>query len=383
MKKINFAKLNIDKNDLLLLKKVVNTGVLVHGTYTDKFEKLFCKFTKAKYAISISSCTAGLHLSCLALGIGRGDEVIVPAMSHTASAHCVEYTGAKAVFTDINYETGNIKIEDIEKKINKNTKAIIVVHMAGLSADIKNILKIAKKYNLKIIEDCAHSLGSKYGKTHLGNFGSTGVFSFYPTKQLTTGEGGMVITNNKNLYLKIKSLKAFGIDTPPHLRKKPGVYDVLDLGFNYRMTEFQAALGFAQLKRYKANLNIRKYNAKLLVKNISQLSKIYCNKFHDNCSYFIFQIFFEKKKERDAAAIFLKKQKIGFSIHYAKPITSLRYYKNKYNLDKKNYKNAHLYADRSISLPVYNQLTRSEINYLSNTLKEIDNLFKIRSKNFY
>ena len=159
----------------------------------------------------------------MALGIKKGDEVIVPAQTHAATAHSVEYTGAKAVFADIDYSNGNISLNDIEKKINKRTKAIIPVHMAGKSCDMNGLLKIAKKYKLKIIEDCAHALGSHYGGKHLGNFGSTGSFSFYPTKQITTGEGGMLVTNDLKLFNKINKLKAFGIDTPPQLRKKPGI----------------------------------------------------------------------------------------------------------------------------------------------------------------
>ena len=194
-------------------------GWLAHGYYSSKFEEEFKKFTKSKYAITLSSCTAGLHLSCMALGIKKGDEVIVPAQTHAATAHSVEYTGAKAVFADIDYSNGNISLNDIEKKINKRTKAIIPVHMAGKSCDMNGLLKIAKKYKLKIIEDCAHALGSHYGGKHLGNFGSTGSFSFYPTKQITTGEGGMLVTNDLKLFNKINKLKAFGIDTPPQLRK--------------------------------------------------------------------------------------------------------------------------------------------------------------------
>ena len=203
---IKFSKPNIFDEDLNLVKKTIKSGWLTHGKNTKMFEEKFQKYTNSKYAVTVSSCTAALHLSCMAIGLKKGDEVIVPAMSHTATSHAVEYTGAKTVFVDIDFKTGNIDPEKIEKKITNKTKAIIIVHMAGLSCEIESIQKITKKYNLKLIEDCAHSVGTKYKKIHVGNFGISGCFSFYPTKQITTGEGGMLVTNNKDFYRKITNL---------------------------------------------------------------------------------------------------------------------------------------------------------------------------------
>ena len=206
MKEIKFSISNISSQDNSIVQKILKSGWLTHGKYTNLFEKEFCKFTKAKYAVSVSSCTAGLHLSCLAAGFKKGDEVIVPAQTHTATAHAVEYTGAKVIFADIEPLTGNIDINEILKKITKKTKGIIIVHMAGYPCDVKKILKICKKKNLKLIEDCAHGLGTYIKKKHVGNFGKSGSFSFYPTKQITTGEGGMVVTNDFNFFKKIKSI---------------------------------------------------------------------------------------------------------------------------------------------------------------------------------
>ena len=218
MKNIKFAEVNIKKNDLKLVNKVLTSGWLAHGKHSEEFEKQICKFTKAKYAVTVSSCTAGLHLSFLAYGLKKGDEVIVPAMTHTATAHAIEYTGARAVFCDIDYKTGNICTSSFKKKITYKTKAVAVVHMAGFAANIDEILSVCKK-NIKIIEDCAHALGTTYKNKHVGLFGLAGVFSFYPTKQITTGEGGVLISNNKIFIEKIKKLKAFGIDSPPQMRK--------------------------------------------------------------------------------------------------------------------------------------------------------------------
>ena len=166
-----------------------------------------------------SSCTSALHLSCLASGFKKGDEVIVPSQTHAATAHAVEYTGAKARLVDIDLYSGNININEIKKALNKKTKGIIVVHMAGYSCDLDVIIKLCKEKKITLIEDCAHALGTTYKKKHVGNFGISGCFSFYPTKQITTGEGGALITNNKKLYLKIKKLKAFGINKDINQRK--------------------------------------------------------------------------------------------------------------------------------------------------------------------
>ena len=209
---IKFSEQKIKKNDLKTVIKSIKSGWLTHGKYTELFENEFKKFTKAKYCITVSSCTAGLHLSCIVANLKKGDEVLVPAMTHTATSHAVEYVGATPKFVDIEMFNGTISIESLKKNITKKTKALIIVHMSGYPCKMKEILKICKKYKIKLIEDCAHALGTKYNSHHAGLFGMTGCFSFYPTKQITTGEGGMVITNDKAVYNKIKMLKAFGID---------------------------------------------------------------------------------------------------------------------------------------------------------------------------
>ena len=209
MKEIKFSIPNISKQDINLVGKIIRSGWLTHGKYTSLFENEIKKFTKAKYAVSVSSCTAGLHISCLAAGFKKGDEVIIPAQTHTATAHAVEYTGAKAIFSDVDYPSGNISLIDLKRKVTKKTKGLIVVHMAGYPCDMKKIMTFCKKNKIHVLEDCAHAMGSFFKGVHAGNFGVSGSFSFYPTKQITTGEGGVVITNDKNFYDKIRKLKAF------------------------------------------------------------------------------------------------------------------------------------------------------------------------------
>jgi len=370
MKNIPFSTPDILESDLETVNAVIRSGWLAHGEYSAKLEQLFCEFTGAKHATTVSSATAGLHLSCLVAGFGPGDEVIVPAQTHTATAHAVEYTGAKAVFVDVNGISGNISIQAIEKIINSSTKGIIPVHMAGYSCKMDAIRLICDENNLVLIEDCAHAIGTLFNDQHVGNFGITGNFSFYPTKQITTGEGGIVISNDKEVINEIKKLKAFGIDTSPELRIKPGVYDVQGLGYNYRMTDFQAALGAGQMNRYQSNLSRRKKNAKLYSDFFSDLEDVSYTSYSENNSYFLFQILLSKSIDRDELLLHLKEKGIGFSIHYATPVPLMSYYKRKYDYKKDQFPNALNYGLQSVSLPVHPKLTTSDILYVCDTVKK-------------
>ena len=364
---VKFSKPNINVKDIKNVVNILQSGWLTHGKYTQLFEKSFAAFTGAKYCTTVSSCTAGLHLSCIASGFKKGDEVIVPAMTHTATAHAVEFTGAKAVFLDVENLTGNLNLKIISKAVTKKTKGIIVVQMAGYPSEIKKIARFCKQKKIKLIEDCAHSVGSKISGKHLGNFGESGCFSFYPTKQITTGEGGVVITNNKSFFKKIKKLKAFGINKDINERKKQGEYDVESLGYNYRMTDFQSALGLGQLKNYKMKKKKRHKIAQRYIQNLKSENKISFLKFSKNCSYFIFQVFV---KNRDKILKILREKRIGVSVHYATPLPLMTYYKKKYNYSVTNFKNALSYSKENISLPVYPGLKRFQISRICKILKD-------------
>ena len=308
MKKIPFSNPDIIEKDIKLVSKVIESGWLIHGKYSKLLEDLFCEYTGAKYATTVSNCTAGLHLSCLAAGFSNNDEVIVPAQTHVATAHAVEYTGAKPIFSDVDPNTGNIQIESIISNLSNKTKGIIPVHMAGYPCNMKAIKKLCQENDLILIEDCAHGIGSTFENKHVGTFGKSGCFSFYPTKQITTGEGGIVISNDGDFIEKINQLKAFGIDTPPEIRTKPGFYDVRNLGYNYRMTDFQAALGFGQMQRYDFNLKKRKENAKLYFELLRGENNLISNKINKDCSYFLYPINLKDNIKRDKVLLELKKK---------------------------------------------------------------------------
>ncbi len=369
MKKIPFSSPDITKADIAAVDDVIKSGWLAHGEYSEKLETAFANYTNSKYATTVSNCTAGLHLSCLAAEFQSGDEVIVPAQTHTATAHAVEFTGAKAVFADVDPISGNILLEEIKSKINKRTKGLIPVHMAGYPCDMNEIKIMCDENNIALIEDCAHALGTTYNQKHAGNYGISGCFSFYPTKQITTGEGGIVISNDKKIIEKIKQMKAFGIDTPPELRKKPGVYDVKDLGYNYRMTDFQAALGFGQLDRYKDNVKGRRNNAKIYCDTLSNNSISFTNYDVKN-SYFLFQIILDDSIDRDYVVSYLIKNGIGVSIHYATPVPLMTYYRKKYGYKENDFPNAVKYGNQSISLPVHPKLSESDISYVCKILNQ-------------
>ena len=362
---IPFSKSNFTNTIYKNVTSVLKSGWLTHGKFTKLFEDEFRRYTKSNYAVTVSSCTAGLHLSCLAAGFKKGDEVIVTAMSHTATSHAVEYTGAKVKFVDIENLTGNIDISEIEKNISKKTKGLILVHMAGYPCDMKKILKICKRYKITLLEDCAHAVGTFYDKRHVGNFGMSGSFSFYPTKQITTGEGGIVITKSKKIYEKIRSLKGFGIDKDINQRKKQGQYDVKYLGFNYRMTDFQAALGYEQIKKYNLNLKKRKQIAKRYNKNFKNNDEVQSMPLNDDCSYFVFQIFV---KNRDKILKLLKKKKYQVSVHYATPLPWMTYYYSKYKLKNKFFLKTINYAKTNISLPCYPKMKMKDVDKISRVI---------------
>ena len=227
-------------------------GRLTLGENVSKFEKKFAKFTKSKYAIAVSNATSALHLSLMSLGIGRGDEVIIPDLTFIATANAVLMTGATPVLVDVEPKNFQISIDSIQKSVTKKTKAILPVHLYGKSCDMNSIQKIAKKNNLKIIEDCAHAIGTKYKNKHVGTFGDSGCFSFYPSKNITTFEGGMIITNSKKLDENLRMGRNHGINRTLKDRyssKYPWEYDIKQHGYNYRLDEIRSTLGINQLKR--------------------------------------------------------------------------------------------------------------------------------------
>lgn len=369
---IPFGKPIIGNEEFNSIKKVLDSGILVHGEVTKEFEEKFAKRVGSEFAISVSSCTAGLHLALFCEGIKEGDKVAVPAMTHVATAHVVELTGATPIFIDVEKETGNMDCEKLLLASKENNlKAIIPVHYLGLPCNMDKINEIAKSNHSLVIEDCALAMDAKYGSLNAGNLGDCASFSFYPVKHMTSVEGGMVTTNNPKLAALIKKKKAFGYNKSLGERSRPGQYDVDQLGYNYRMNEIEAAVGLCQLERLDKHQKIRERNYKVLYNKLKELDKI--KVFPDNSeksssSYYCFNLVLSESLnlDRDEVQDKLKNVGIGTSIHYPSAVPLFKYYSEKYGYRKGDFPVSEWLGARTISLPVGPHIDEEEINYIAN-----------------
>ena len=375
MVQIPFGKPMIGKKEKDAVLDVLSGPVLVHGSRSKKFEIDFASYTSAPIAVALSSCTAALHLAYFDLGIGPGDEVIVPAQTHNATAHAVEYTGAKPVFVDAEMETGNIDIDQIEGHITPNTRAISVVHFLGMPVAMDRIVEIAKKHGLFVLEDCALSLGSYYNGRHTGLHGDAGCFSFYPVKHITTAEGGMLVTKHRDMADRISSKRAFGVNRAHGERKIPGIYDVTMLGYNYRMNEIQAAIGIEQLKRIDDFLKQRKKNYLALAGGLGEIDEIELfqsshDSFESSC-YCLSVILNNKIRDKRFDIVqLLNYNGVGTSVYYPKPVPHFTYYRNKYGYDDGSFPIAAEISYNSVALPVGPHLSVGDMEYIVTIIKK-------------
>lgn len=385
--KIPIARTNLTETEINSVLEPLRSGWLVQGPKVEQFEKKWSDFTGAKYSIAVTSCTSALHLSLVALGIKAGDEVIVPAFTWISTANVVEHVGAKLVFCDIDINTFNIDVAQIESKITKYTKAIIPVHLFGLAADMSFINNIAKKYNLKVVEDAACGFGSRYRKQHVGTFGNTGCFSFHPRKAITTGEGGMIITNNSKIAEKLRCLRDHGAamsDLQRHKGTKPYLLaDHPEAGFNQRMTDMQAAIGSAQMNRAHDIIRERqrlaaRYNQSFNNIKWLQTPAKYHNFEHGYQSYPC--LFLPERTKKALQKLNIKEikqinktrndlmdelQNEGISTRPAThAVHMLSYYKNKYKISPKDFPNAFIANDCSISLPLFHGMKKDEQDFV-------------------
>ena len=382
--KVPIAKVNLTKNEINSVLEPLKNGWLVQGPKVKEFEDNWSNFTGVNHSIAVTSCTSAMQLSLLALGFSEGDEAIVPAFTWISTANVVEQLGGKVVFCDIKLDTFNIDVDQIEKKISQKTKAILPVHLFGMPADMKKIKVIAQKYNLKVIEDAACGFGSKINNQHVGSFGDVGCFSFHPRKAITTGEGGMVTTNNKELAEKIRVLRDHGAvisDLQRHLGPKPYLLaDHIEAGYNQRMTDMQAALGLAQMNRAEDILIERAKIAKKYIVGFKDCKQVILPSQitnHTNgyqsfpCIFNSLGTDFENVNEiEDSRNVFMEDLfKNGISTRPAThSVVSLSYYKNKYKIEEKNFPMATLASKASFSLPLYNGMSDKEVDYVINAV---------------
>lgn len=388
-KYIIFGKPSLGNEEIIYLKKVFNSKWIGTGPVTEKFENNFKNYKKTNYSLSVNSCTAALHLSLLSLNLKKGDEVITTPMTFASTINSIILAGGTPVLADINKDTFNIDPENIIKKITKKTKGIIIVHLAGLPCEILKIKKIVNKFNLFLIEDCAHSIETKYNNKHVGNFGDTGCFSFYSTKNLTTGEGGMVITQKKNIADKIKLLRLHGLSRDAWKRNLPASvkfntkfqhYDVKEVGLKYNLIDINSAIGIVQLKKLEKNLKIRKKIFNTYKKNLTDLPLKF-QKFSTDTKNFrhayhlcIIELLNEEKDKnlRDKLVVFLQKKRIGVGITY-RSVTNMSIFKKKFGWNDKTCVISKNLGDNLISLPIYPDLKKQEVKYICENIKKFFN----------
>ncbi len=372
---VPFGRPTIGQEEKDAVLRVMSGATLVHGPLAKQFENDFAKFTGACHAVSVSSCTAALHLVYFSLGIGPGDEVIVPAQTHTATAHAVEFVGAKPVFADCELETGNIDIALLDSLVTPRTKAICVVHFIGLPVDMDKIRLFASRHNLFVVEDAALAFGTYYKGRHAGTLGDAGCFSFYPVKHITTAEGGMLTTCHKEFAEKLERQKAFGVDRHVGERKIPGVYDVTMLGFNYRMNEIEAAIGIEQVKKADFILGMRERNYVLLrslLSDIEEVGMLSAGGGDFKSSRYCMSVLLSEKVpgKRFEIVSRMKDRGVGTSVYYPKPVPLMSYYREKYGYADRDFPNALKISSTSIALPVGPHLQEDDMIYVAEVLKD-------------
>ena len=353
---------------------VLDGPTLVHGPKSHEFEAAFGKFTVAPHAVSVSSCTAGMHLVWFSIGLGTGDEVIVPAETHTATAHAVELTGATPVFVDADSPAGNVTAAGIEAAVTPRTRGIAIVHYLGEPVDMAPIVDLARSRELFLLEDCALAIGTYVGGVHAGLLGDAGCFSFYPVKHMTTAEGGMVITRHADLAERLIRQRAFGVDRTPGERTVPGVYDVTMLGFNYRMNELQAAIGIEQLNRLPSFLSRRRENFRTLEGELAGLEGVVTLPASDDTlqsSYYCLAAILAEglAPRRFEIVDALSSKGIGTSVYYPNPVPHMAYYREKYGYELTSFPAAARLSGASIALPVGPHLDREDMRYIGQAMR--------------
>ncbi len=373
--KIPLFQLNFGEEEINAVTETIRSKWISTGPRCEELEQLFVDMFKVKYAISMSNCTDALHLACVLCDVQPGDEVLCPSLTFAASVNCIRYVGATPVFCDIVGPNHiNIDPEDIKRKITSKTKAIVVVHMAGFPAKMDEIMAIAKEYNLKVIEDACHGPLSEYKGKKLGTIGDVATYSFFSNKNISTGEGGMLITNNEEMAKRAKLLRSHGMTTMSYQRAKghATTYDILDLGYNFRMDDIRASIGCVQMRKLQSDLEHRVRVRERYVANLSKIANI-AVPFADNTEFvsnYIMPIVLlnSTKEHRDAIRDKIHEVGIQTSVHYPS-IHQFSIYKG-YGavLPQTEY-----VSDNEITLPMYAALTDEEIDFICDTLNKVVN----------
>ena len=373
--KIPLFNLNFDGKEAQAAYDTIQSGWISTGPKCEELEKMFVDMFRVGYAVSMSNCTDALHLCCLVCGVGVGDEVLCPSLTFAASANCIRYAGATPVFCDIvGPDHINIDPQEIEKKITSKTKAILVVHMAGFPCQMDEIMAIAKKHNLKVIEDACHGPLSEYKGQKLGTIGDCAAFSFFSNKNISTGEGGMFISNSKELADKARLLRSHGMTTMSYQRAggHATAYDIVELGYNFRLDDIHAAIAIEQLKKLPGDLKARLAVRARYVERLSKIANVVVP-FAGNTEFvsnYIMPIIITKGtvEDRDKMREAIHEAGIQTSVHYP-AIHRFSIYKE-YGavLPQTEY-----VTDHEITLPMYAALTMEQVDFICDTVDKVVN----------
>jgi perosamine synthetase len=377
---VPIARTSLSEEEIQSVLVPLRSGWLVQGPKVREFEEKWSAFTGAKHSIAVTSCTTALHLSLVALGLQPGDEVIVPAFTWIATANVVEHLGGTVVFCDIDFNTFNIDIEQLKQKITTKTKAIIPVHLFGLAAEMNEVNQIARQHGLWVVEDAACGFGSRYHGQHVGTLGNAGCFSFHPRKAITTGEGGMITTQDDALAEKLRRLRDHGAamsDLQRHIGARPYLLaDHPDAGYNQRMTDLQAALGAAQMERAADIITERQRLAKIYDDAFASLPWLKTPAHIDGLEhgYQSYPCLFQPEpitaesvsRINQARNVWMDElQQVGISTRPAThAVHMLTFYREKYGLKSDDFPNAYVANDCSISLPLFHGMTEAEQAYV-------------------
>lgn len=371
---IPYGKQSLDESDIQAVVDVLRSDYLTTGPKIAEFEKKVADYVGAKYAVAVSNGTAALHVSCLAAGLGEGDEVITTPITFAASANCALYCGATPVFVDIDPVTYNIDPKEIEKHITARTKAVIPVHYTGQPCNMDAITEIAQKYDLTVIEDAAHALGAVYNGRKIGQISDMTCFSFHPVKPITTGEGGMVVTQDEKLYRQLQLFRSHGITRDGDLLTEdqgPWYYEQQRLGYNYRITDISCALGISQMDKLDDFLEKRREIAQRYDDAFAGVAEIQLPKQAVGCESG-WHLYMIQVLNRDRKSVFeaLRAAGIGVNVHYI-PVYQHPYYQE-HGYAEVHCEQAETFYQRAISLPIHPGLTRQQQDYvIEQVLKQV------------
>ncbi len=364
-----FALPSVGEEEIQEVVETLRSGWLTAGPRTKAFEEAFCAYTGAPHALAVNSCTAALHLCLLGFHIGPGDEVITTPLTFAATANTIMMTGAKPVFVDVEESTYNIDVSLIEQAITKNTKAVLPVHIAGLPANMEPILKLAERYDLRVIEDAAHAAGARHGDLKVGDISDATCFSFYVTKTITTGEGGMITTRNQQFADRVRMLSLHGLSRDAwnrYSQKGSWYYEIVDLGYKYNMTDIAAAIGLHQLRRIDEFTRRRREIARRYDEAFGKYEAIILPPRDSSVSEHIYHLYTIRLRldrlsiTRDRFIEALRAENIGTSVHFI-PVHLHPFYRKEFGLGRGSFPVAEAIFDSIVSVPIYPGMSNGDV----------------------